>query len=1498
MGKFLLASGSASSVPDSAAGTTTKTSTQSEISDISSSVETTKQGTGDISASASYNSDSKQVVKIEVTSTSTVDVPEVSKPVFFGTDTANDGSLTISDLGSSIPTGLYRIEVVKESNPEESASLNLFEAINISANGDYTDTSIAGSTGNRLVIEVYYKTGSMQDLNSTDVISDIVTGSGISLTEHAILSDNYLDYTSQLYSNTPIGNPSAPIASSENIIEGEYTNPPMFFWGTKSGTDSKFNYIVRDSISRIIRIFESGTYKYRILSDFSISPGLIAYELSGSYVVRVSLLDSTESNPRLRDFFYTHYYDYVSQSIQPIRTLGQFIYAIKQHNDSGIYINNQFSGSSYIVPNSNARYKTSLIKIVFRENLNVPNPNDLSLWQNQVLSFIYEGSLNNVKSNSNDLTFVKLTGNTLYDESVSVIPEVSGDTARFLVYSTVSSKEIYGLTANVPIAYLSLNESLSSTLPELGFDINIGFEKVDVEVANSDNSKLNIRVIKLQNDTVNNPREFYPYLSNVGFIPGSVSVIRNYLLRWTKYVAPLCNNAKDQSYFDNRIYSVLGGSGTSSDKSKTHYTLSDSSLYRPDLGYTTQSATDAGVSEGNTYSFKEYSASKYLTSPHARSNEFLPYLHYNKSLSSATISNAVSSISSLIDKFAKNALDYEVVTGPDSNYFILFGARSFTPETSGSYVNSNVIDEVLGANFCAGFFAPLTGTPENPLSGGSIYSFPVSTAYRESSLALTNPVPRGIIGNNPGTNSFAKFADDTVNTTVTSYYNEKIPNFTFYSVSTSDTSDNFSNHLIGLFHLVFYFVDTYLDDFLVTDSIEGTLVSTIRTECFTLMKEILDYMENPVSYATTLLTSYYSGDTEFSDKVYLYYLISDQVREFDYQRGRYLDMTSPPTFKLPSGVELINYKGIAECSLFLGALPYSTTFKTKMKELIDNKLSTGTGMSDDKILVVPKPDTRFWSVYTSSDLETSLKYISPYSRWGFFDNNNINDILMLKVAKVFLKGKWVLDVSFLNNPSLSLAPNVNQESIQEESSSAQLKYEDLQIDHWKIVQVNGADNVDRSSVNFEENDRIFNDVLWINRVRDTTFKIGFDCPEQKQKLVYGDEIFIVSSGDSFGVSELSRFSTFSLTFETTTSRRSRLQNGQDSGGPGKLSLEPYNSDAQILDFTNTAGTANQFLFAGTNNVIEFTLTPVVPLKVEDYFQFYVQGGKFKTYLNGVSEVTGLDIQTASQSLYSLLDIQFEFIGEKSFVVGDRWEVTLENENSANNSLSWSKKVWKTTTGNVSCVYSFASATSLDTFVICGHNIPASATVTLEGNSSDSWTSPPFSQQITVPEYIVSTKFPVFINASSSVSYQYYRLVISSSNSFIEIRRVLFLNTSQDSAYLAYSDFLPDVDYPIERFHTVVNGVIVKSYFVHDIRWSTMLSYNLFKKIIAILDDSKSRDNEPILFIEDISVLASGVLGISQNDSLTFTKLAEISKTSTNPNDSFFSGIVLMLEEEV
>lgn len=78
------------------------------------------------------------------------------------------------------------------------------------------------------------------------------------------------------------------------------------------------------------------------------------------------------------------------------------------------------------------------------------------------------------------------------------------------------------------------------------------------------------------------------------------------------------------------------------------------------------------------------------------------------------------------------------------------------------------------------------------------------------------------------------------------------------------------------------------------------------------------------------------------------------------------------------------------------------------------------------------------------------------------------------------------------------------------------------------------------------------------------------------------------------------------------------------------------------------------------------------------------------------------------------------------------------------------------------VFFLTGASLVDYCIISGHNLTASAQVYLQGNSSNSWASPAYSQQLTISDTIIQ---------AVGETYQYWRLTFTDVTDYIEIANV-------------------------------------------------------------------------------------------------------------------------------
>lgn len=104
------------------------------------------------------------------------------------------------------------------------------------------------------------------------------------------------------------------------------------------------------------------------------------------------------------------------------------------------------------------------------------------------------------------------------------------------------------------------------------------------------------------------------------------------------------------------------------------------------------------------------------------------------------------------------------------------------------------------------------------------------------------------------------------------------------------------------------------------------------------------------------------------------------------------------------------------------------------------------------------------------------------------------------------------------------------------------------------------------------------------------------------------------------------------------------------------------------------------------------------------------------------------------------------------------------------------KVWRSadTVLTANIVFNLGSAVNITVFSLFNFNFTSGATLTLEGNASDSWGAPSYSQTLTIPtdaDGNVIKRIVFFLNET----YQYWRLVIddsASTESYLELGRAL------------------------------------------------------------------------------------------------------------------------------
>ena len=91
------------------------------------------------------------------------------------------------------------------------------------------------------------------------------------------------------------------------------------------------------------------------------------------------------------------------------------------------------------------------------------------------------------------------------------------------------------------------------------------------------------------------------------------------------------------------------------------------------------------------------------------------------------------------------------------------------------------------------------------------------------------------------------------------------------------------------------------------------------------------------------------------------------------------------------------------------------------------------------------------------------------------------------------------------------------------------------------------------------------------------------------------------------------------------------------------------------------------------------------------------------------------------------------------------------------------KSWRTASGDISAQwvkFDTLSATAVTCVGVFAHNLTAGATVSVQGNASDSWASPSFNSLMTIATDADGSPLPYTVLYIASQSYRYWRLFIS------------------------------------------------------------------------------------------------------------------------------------------
>ena len=247
---------------------------------------------------------------------------------------------------------------------------------------------------------------------------------------------------------------------------------------------------------------------------------------------------------------------------------------------------------------------------------------------------------------------------------------------------------------------------------------------------------------------------------------------------------------------------------------------------------------------------------------------------------------------------------------------------------------------------------------------------------------------------------------------------------------------------------------------------------------------------------------------------------------------------------------------------------------------------------------------------------------------------------------------------------------------------------------------------------------------------------------------------------------------------------------------------------------------------------------------------------FKWSQDGGATFVALGV-TTSTSFITLSDgvgIRFTGATGNDFVIGDTWYFRAINRFSSDKVHDYNRDTRfrsASAAATFSMVIDNAASVDFNVLTILDHNFTSSATITLEGNATDSWGSPSFSEAVTW----ASKKLGHY--TSSLESYRYARVTVSdtsNSDGYIEIG-TLFLGE-----YMELSrNFSPGLDISIELSKTAAKNRynITKKRF-HNKRQKISASWDFIvdadkTKLETMLDTIANESTEslqPIIFNAD------------------------------------------------
>jgi len=249
--------------------------------------------------------------------------------------------------------------------------------------------------------------------------------------------------------------------------------------------------------------------------------------------------------------------------------------------------------------------------------------------------------------------------------------------------------------------------------------------------------------------------------------------------------------------------------------------------------------------------------------------------------------------------------------------------------------------------------------------------------------------------------------------------------------------------------------------------------------------------------------------------------------------------------------------------------------------------------------------------------------------------------------------------------------------------------------------------------------------------------------------------------------------------------------------------------------------------------------------------------KWKRNTSSTWEVTGITTLSTPILMADGVYVAFTSGLGDDFEVGDKWYVWGINRFGKTNLIDFDRDTYHRTDSDVSSaityIIDFGSAVTIDSLVIFDHNLSATATLLLEGNASDSWGAPTFSESITYN----ANKINHYL--SSSQTFRYFRISItdtSNSDGYIEISTLMMFEYLElDKALsLGYRNDLntyvksESTIHGIKKDKAYNQGRIIKG----NLNNLSLANYNSLKSMMENIYDKAGKNIQPVFFNIDES----------------------------------------------